>query len=126
MVTKAIVSNPNRGGAGTFLIDAVVNKGFSGGIVLAVRDGVPNFEFVGIIQWVPEEEESVLVPERQKNNEPYNPIIPYQGEKYVKRFSSIRYGIARVISTEAIINFLTDNKTTLYDKKYYLDKFINR
>ena len=62
MVTKAIVSNPNRDEYGSFLVDAVVNNGMSGGIVLAIRDGVPNFEMVGMIQWVPEEEENILVP----------------------------------------------------------------
>ena len=124
MVTKAIVSNPNRDEYGSFLIDAVVNNGMSGGLVLAIRDGVPNFEMVGMIQWVPEEEDNILVPKKLKNNERYNPIVPYEGEEYVKRFSSIRYGIARVISSEAILDFFNRNKAILYDKKYYLDRFI--
>ncbi|MCK7529466.1 MAG: hypothetical protein MZV64_73895 [Ignavibacteriales bacterium] len=53
MVTKAIVSNPSRDESGSFLVDAVVNNGMSGGLVLAIKDGVPNFEMVGMIQWVP-------------------------------------------------------------------------
>jgi len=125
MVTKAIVSNPNRDENGSFLVDAVVNNGMSGGIVLAIRDGVPNFEMVGMIQWVPEEEENILVPVKLKNNEEYSPIVPYNGEQYVKRFSSIRYGIARVISAEKISSFLKENKSILYEKKYYLDSFMN-
>ncbi len=124
MVTKAIVSNPNRDEYGSFLVDAVVNNGMSGGIVLAIRDGVPNFEMVGMIQWVPEEEENILVPQKLNNNERYNPIVPYKGEEYVKRFSSIRYGIARVISSEAILEFLKENKKILYGKKYYLNSFV--
>jgi hypothetical protein len=125
MVTKAIVSNPNRDESGSFLVDAVVNNGMSGGVVLAIRDGVPNFELVGIIQWVPEEEENMLVPKALKDNERYNPIVPYEGEEYVKRISSIRYGIARVISAEKINLFLSQNRTTLSSKKYYLDRFWN-
>ena len=124
MVTKAIVSNPNRDDYGSFLVDAVVNNGMSGSPVLAIRDGVPNFELVGMIQWVPEEEENLLVPKKLKNNEKYSPIVPYEGEEYVKRFSSIRYGIAKVISSEAILDFLNRNKEALYAKKYYLDKFL--
>ncbi|MBT8378989.1 MAG: serine protease [Ignavibacteria bacterium] len=124
MVTKAIVSNPNRDEYGSFLIDAVINNGMSGGTVLAIRDGVPNFEMVGIIQWVPEVEENVLAPKKLKNNERYNPIIPYEGEKYVQRASQIRYGIARVISLEAIKNFFQENKETLYEKKYFFEKFM--
>ena len=124
MVTKAIVSNPNRDEYGSFLVDAVVNNGMSGGIVLAIRDGVPNFEMVGMIQWVPEEEENILVPQKLNNNERYSPIVPYKGEEYVKRFSSIRYGIARVISAEAIIEFFKRNKKILYEKRYFFDKFL--
>lgn len=125
MVTKAIVSNPNKDESGSFLIDAVINNGMSGGAVLAIRDGVPNFEMVGMIQWVPEVEENVLAPRKLKNNESYNPIVPYEGEEYVKRFSSIRYGIARVISVEAIKKFFRDNREKLYEKKYYFEKFMN-
>ncbi|HEY6626165.1 MAG TPA: serine protease, partial [Ignavibacteriaceae bacterium] len=125
MVTKAIVSNPGRDESGSFLVDAVVNNGMSGGLVLAIRDGVPNFEMVGMIQWVPEEEENILVPKALKNNERYNPIVPYKGEEYVKRFSSIRYGIARVISAEKISSFLKENSSTLSKKKYFLDRFMN-
>ena len=125
MITKAIVSNPNKDEFGSFLVDAVVNNGMSGGVVLAIRDGVPNFELVGIIQWVPEEEENILVPKPLKNNERYSPIVPYSGDEYVKRFSSIRYGIARVISAERISTFITDHKTRLSNKKYYLDRFWN-
>jgi hypothetical protein len=124
MVTKAIVSNPNRDEHGSFLVDAVINNGMSGGMVLAIRDGVPNFEMVGIIQWVPEEEDNVLVPKKLQNNETYNPIVPYEGEEYVKRVSAIRYGIARVISVEAIKKFFNENKEILYDKKYFFEKFI--
>lgn len=124
MVTKAIVSNPNRDDYGSFLVDAVVNNGMSGGLVLAIRDGVPNFEMVGMIQWVPEEENNILIPKKLNDNESYNPIVPYEGEEYVQRFSSIRYGIARVISSEAILEFLRQNKEILYGKKYYLDSFI--
>ncbi|MBK9097256.1 MAG: trypsin-like peptidase domain-containing protein [bacterium] len=125
MITKAIVSNPNKDEFGSFLVDAVVNNGMSGGVVLAIRDGVPNFELVGMIQWVPEEEENILVPKALKDNERYNPIVPYQGEEYVKRFSSIRYGIARVISAERISSFIFENKAKLSNKKYYLDRFWN-
>ncbi|MEJ2102958.1 MAG: serine protease [Ignavibacteriaceae bacterium] len=126
MVTKAIVSNPNRDDYGSFLVDAVVNNGMSGSPVLAIRDGVPNFELVGMIQWVPEEEDNILVPKKLKNNERYNPIVPYEGQEYVKRFSSIRYGIAKVIASEAILEFLTKNKEVLYGKKYYLDRFLQQ
>ena len=78
-----------------------------------------------ILTEVAEVEENVLAPKKLNNNESYNPIVPYEGEEYVKRFSSIRYGIARVISVEAIKKFFIDNREDLYEKKYYFEKFMN-
>jgi len=124
MITKALVSSPNRDSEGSFLLDAVVNKGYSGGIVLAIRDGVPNFELVGIVQWVPEEKNNIITPGKRKDDEPYNSLIPYEGELFVKRNSEIKYGIAKIISTESIQNFVKNNKQTLYDQGYYLDKYM--
>ena len=122
---KPIISTPNKDGKGSFVIDAVVNRGSSGSFVLAIKDGVPNFELVGIVQWVPEEESNILIPKILKNNEAYNPIVPYKGEQFVKRYSSIRYGIANIISIETVIGFLKDNRELLNEKKFYIDGFLN-
>ena len=120
IITKAIISSPRRDDAGSFLVDAVINPGFSGGLVLAIRDGVPNFELVGMVQWVPEEEESLIYPENLKTNSSYNPVVPYQGNLYVRKHSSIRYGIAKVIPVESIVTFLNENKEYLNQKGYYI------
>jgi len=124
MITKALVSSPNRDSEGTFLLDAVVNQGYSGGIVLAIKDGIPNFELVGIVQWVPEEEDYYLAPPRRKDNDPYNLLVPYNGELYIKRHSNIKYGIAKIISIESIIEFLEENKSNLYESGFYLESYI--
>ena len=124
MITRAIVSTPNKDESGSFVLDAVVNRGSSGALVLAIKDGVPNFELVGIVQWVPEEEINILIPKKLKNNETYNPIVPYKGELFVKRNSSIRYGIANIISIEAVVDFLGKNKLILNEKKFYFDEFL--
>jgi len=125
MITSAIVSTPNRDESGSFVLDAVVNRGSSGALVLAIKDGVPNFELVGIVQWVPEEETNILTPKKLKNNEAYNPIVPYKGEKFIKRYSSIRYGIANIISIETVAGFLETNRQILNEKKFYIDVFLN-
>ncbi len=52
MVTQGIVSEPDRDHYGSFMMDALFNKGISGGMVLAIRNGVPNFEWVGIASTV--------------------------------------------------------------------------
>lgn len=120
IITKAIVSSPRRDEAGSFLVDAVINPGFSGGVVLAIRDGVPNFEFIGLVQWVPEEEESLIYPEIPKSKSSYNPILPYEGNLYVRKHSSIRYGIAKVIPVESIMTFVLKNKSYLNQQGFYI------
>ena len=79
MITSAIVSTPNKDESGSFVLDAVVNRGSSGALVLAIKDGVPNFELVGIVQWVPEEESNILIPKILKNNEAYQSYSSLQG-----------------------------------------------
>ena len=126
MVTKALVSSPNRDRYGSFLVDAVVNPGYSGGVVLAIKDGIPNFELVGIVQWVPEEKRDLLTPQRRKNNNPYSNLIPYKGDVYVHRYSEIKYGIAKVISIERVKSFLSKNKEQLEEKGYFFSSGTNR
>ncbi|MEO8231137.1 MAG: serine protease [Ignavibacteriota bacterium] len=120
IITKAIVSSPRRDDAGSFLVDAVINPGFSGGFVLAIRDGVPNFELIGMVQWVPEEEENLIYPENSKSKTTYNPVVPYEGNLYVRKHSSIRYGIAKVIPVESIMTFLQQNKSYFNKKGFYI------
>jgi len=120
VLTKAIVSSPRRDENGSFLVDAVVNPGFSGGLVLAIRDGVPNFELVGIVQWVPEEDENLIYPEELKNKSNYNSLVPYKGDLYVRKHSSIKYGITKIIPVESIMAFLLQNKSILNDSGFYI------
>lgn len=123
MVTKALVSSPNLDDKGSFILDAVVNKGSSGGIVLAIKDGVPNFELVGIIQWAPGDISNVITPEKRKGSEMYNSILPYEGKLFVKRNLDIKYGIAKVIPVDAILGFIEYNSVVLNKQGYYLEKF---
>ena len=120
IITKAIISSPRRDSEGSFLVDAVINPGFSGGLVLAIRDGVPNFELIGMVQWVPEEEENLIYPENIKTKSAYNPVVPYEGNIYVRKHSAIRYGIAKIIPVESIITFLLKNKFYLNQQGFYI------
>jgi hypothetical protein len=115
VITRGIVSQPDRDKRGAFLIDALFNRGLSGGILLAVRDGVPNFEVVGITTSAAAETETVLVPERNKN---YDETVPYEGKIYVDNKKSINYGITKAISAEAILNLIKENRDDLLRKGY--------
>lgn len=120
VITKAIVSSPRRDESGSFIVDAVINPGFSGGPVLAIRDGVPNFELIGLVQWVPEEDENLIYPEDLRNKSSYNPVVPYKGNLFVRKHSSIKYGIAKIIPVESVIAFILKNRDYLNKKGYYI------
>jgi len=121
IITKGIVSDPDRDQKGSFLIDALFNSGMSGGILLAIKDGVPNFEVVGITTSAAAEYATVLIPERQVHN--YDESIPYGGDIYVANKKNINYGITRAISSEAILDLLQKNKNMLKRKGFDFAKF---
>jgi hypothetical protein len=123
IISKGIVSNPGRE-RDIFVIDAVFNRGFSGGIVLAVRDGVPNFELVGLVKSVPSDYQYTLRPLSKQHDLEFNPYLPYQGEIYVEKEQILRMGITKVIRIEAINELIEQNKTRLADKGYNMQQFI--
>ena len=125
MITKGIVSNKRDNKSHSFLIDALFNRGFSGGIILAIRDGVPNFELVGMAKSVSAKNQYFLTPDPLDRELEYSPKFPYSGDVYVKRFEDINYGITYTISTDEIIKFLKENETQLLQKGFnfkYLTK----
>lgn len=122
MISKGIVSSPNKDKS-TFLIDAVFNRGSSGGIVLGIRDGVPNFELVGLVRSVPAEYEQSLRPFAKDNDFEFNPMIPYKGEIYVERQQVLRTGITKVLGIEVIKEFIEKSKQQILDKGFTLNAF---
>jgi S1-C subfamily serine protease len=118
MITKGIVSSPNKDKKGSFLTDAPFNRGFSGGAVLAIRDGVPNFELVGLAKSVSAISSYVLTPSKEYDQSLYDPGTPYTGDVFVDQKTDIRYGITSVISTETIKEFFDRNEQAFKDKGY--------
>ena len=123
MLSKAIVSSPDYDKFDSFFIDGVINSGCSGGIVLAIRDGIPNFELVGIIDWVPDESENILQPAPLEEPYKYNPLVPYKGDNYVKEEKFLKYGMAKVISIESVVEFLKKNKKYFINNGYYFNLY---
>jgi len=118
MVTKAIVSSPNKDRRGTFLLDAVFTPGFSGGIALAIRDGVPNFELVGMVKLVSGHTSYVLVPPPGDGAVDYDPLAPYTGEIYVERHTEIEYGIVQAIPVEMLVDFIDAHRSDMAARGY--------
>ena len=113
MITKGIVSNTRDDKSDSFLIDALFNRGFSGGIILAIKDGVPNFELVGMAKSVSVKNQYLLTPAPFNGQLEYDPNSPYTGAVHVKKYKDINYGITYTISTDEIISFLKENESLL-------------
>jgi len=125
MITRGIVSNRRDSESDSFLIDALFNRGFSGGIILAIRDGVPNFELVGMAKSVSAKNQYFLTPAPMNDQSDYEANIPYTGDIHVNKFEDINYGITYTISTDEILDFLNENETQLLQKGFnfkYLTK----
>jgi S1-C subfamily serine protease len=108
MVTTGIVSQnmtPNRRG---FIIDASFNRGFSGGVVFAVRNDRTEFEWVGILTSAAAEVEYLLTPGYIREDD-YDPEIEYTGSIYVNRIPRINYGITHATGINEIKDFFSDN-----------------
>jgi hypothetical protein len=120
MATKGIVSNPNKDKRGTFMVDAMFSRGFSGGIVLAIRDGVPNFELVGIVKLVSAHSSLVLTPEKDGGDLVFDPAVPYTGEIFVERKTEVESGITQAVPMEAIREFFRNQESAIRSKGYAL------
>ena len=125
MITKGIVSQPNRDKKGSFLVDALFNKGFSGGIVLAIRDGVPNFELVGMAGSVSADINYLMVPPENIKETEFDPRIPFNDDIFVKAEKTINYGITFIISSEIIREFLLENRKSILGRGYSFGDFLD-
>lgn len=123
MVSTATVSSPNYDRNYSFLIDASLQRGMSGGIVLAIRDGVPNFEIVGMTNAVSAETQYILQPEKDIDISEWDVHRPYTGDIYAHMHKSIYYGITYAISIEKIKRFMQNNKDLLLSKGYNIRSF---
>jgi len=124
MITRGIVSIPGGANKKNFLIDALFNKGISGGIVLAIKDGVPNFELVGLAKSVAANYENVLIPEEESYQKKYNPSITYDGNVFVKVRKKINYGITYSVASNSIKEFIEAHELELAEKGYFFKQFL--
>ncbi len=123
MVTMGIVSSPNRDKFAGFLVDAPFNKGFSGGIALALRDGPPHFELVGLINAVSADRITYLAPAEGVLQKGFKIGREYEGPPIVKEENRINYGVTFGIAIENVKELLEANQTLLTQKGYNLEYF---
>ena len=115
VLTRGIVSKPRREGAETFLLDAVLGPGYSGGPALALRDGLPNFECVGLITDISGQTALYLAPEETVE---YEPGVPYEGEIYIRQRTELAFGGTQAVSAEAVDRFLQAHQSELAGRGY--------
>lgn len=124
MITTGLVSPSQKDKKSYFFVDAVFNRGFSGGIVLAIRDGAPNFELVGMVKSGTVHRDFILRPNTDSPNFIYNPQSNYTGEVLVKEKADIKYGVTKIMTIETILEFMENNKLVLEGLGYDYDKFL--
>lgn len=126
MITRGLVSAPNRGKDGHFLLDALFNRGMSGGIILAIRDGLPNFEVVGMVKSVAADTRHLLVPDANLILPPEDIDLRYDGQAYVTYSSHINYGVTYPIPVEIIQQFFKRYHQVFLNKGYDFNSWYDK
>ncbi|MEI7661996.1 MAG: serine protease [Bacteroidota bacterium] len=121
MITSGIVSPAPKRPMGEFSVDALLNKGCSGGIIVAMRSGMAGIELVGIVKNVTSDREEILrpAPEAKQNAD----WLPYKGEIYAGIVDNIQYGLNSMVPVESILAFYLKNRPELVSSGYCLDSF---
>jgi len=116
IVTKGLASPSTF--KNKFLVDAMFNRGFSGGIVISFSEQEPGYQYVGMANSIAYSSENILAPaDEPQVLEQYN-NIPYQGEIYVKELKLINYGLTFVIKSNVIVEFLKAESINLKRRGY--------
>ncbi len=126
MITTGLVSPLQKNQKEYFFVDAVFNRGFSGGIVLAVRDGAPNFEVVGMLKSGTVHKNFRLKPNTNNPDFVYLPQAPFNGEILVEQETDIKYGVTKIMTIEKILEFMNDSKNILEELGYDYSKFFEK
>jgi hypothetical protein len=123
-IVSGIVSKSEPENKKNFVVDVSVNRGSSGGIVLALRDGFPNLELVGIISWVPAEKFFFLKPQELQNGKQYQSEAKYSGEIFIGETENIKYGITKAVAINSVKELLNKNKSLLLNNGFNVDEII--
>jgi S1-C subfamily serine protease len=122
MVTRAIVSDPNRDRRGGFVTDGLWNEGISGGPILAVRGDDGALEWVGITRAGAGVRETLLLPEdMDPPDEDF--FILYDGAIYAESALRIQYGIALTVPMLALRSFVSAHRSALSRRGYDVRRF---
>jgi hypothetical protein len=126
MVSTAIVSSPDYDKNYSFILDATLQRGISGGLVLAIRDGVPNFEFVGIIKAISGKSDYSMAPDRKDYLSEWDLYQPYKGKIYLEKRELSDPGMTFAVGIETILEFIEENESALMKEGYLPQYFFKK
>ncbi|NGP78040.1 hypothetical protein G3570_15430 [Balneolaceae bacterium YR4-1] len=112
MITRGIVSSPERNEYDDFLTDALFNPGISGGLIMATRTDFRTFEWVGMTNTASADLSKLLVPDPLKSSE-YQNFDIYRDSIFIETKTSLTYGITQAIPMKRIMEFLEANERSL-------------
>jgi hypothetical protein len=102
--------------ADRFFVDAAVRTGYSGGPVVAVRDGLPHFELVGLCRGATTETFRLLVPDRKLvAGTVLSPELLRQIS--VEEREVIEPGLGFVVGINSVKQFLLDSRDELIEMR---------
>lgn len=120
MVTEALVNNPGFDNRGGFMLDAVFNPGYSGGLTLAFNLISRKFEVVGFGRSAPSSPQFILTPSGTPGLDRYPPQEPYTDKVFVQQRAELAHGLTFVSPSEALIKLLQKHRQTLIHEGYDL------
>jgi hypothetical protein len=122
IITQGLVSSPRKDRTGSFLLNTGFSRGFSGGIVLALRDGVPHFELVGMVKTMSARTSFVLTPGTRDGVPEFDPTVAYKGEMFVEKRTEIESSVTQAVPAEAILEFIRSNTDALEAAGYHIGR----
>lgn len=123
MVTRGIVSDPNRDHRGSFFLDALFNEGISGGLILAVRGETGELEWIGLARAGSASTEMIVTPP-DVDPDDLDFLRPYLGDLFIVPTQRIEYGITFPVSMKMIQQFLRQNERELQRRGYSFSRFL--
>ena len=124
MVTSGMVSRQEINSRRTFAVDAIFNRGFSGGPMFAVRNDGRGLEWMGVLTSASAEKEYFLSPGYRQDIE-LSQGSPFTGIPVIQETSRINYGISFGTDIKQIADFYEENRALLRRSGIPLPRFSN-
>jgi len=118
MITSGLVSKSQRFNKESFLINTNFNFGMSGAPIFAIRDGVPNYEWIGLAKSVSGDSHWSFSPDEDHIEEGNTTHFPYDGPLFLEKRNTIKYGVTHTVPIESVQRFLDHNQQKILQEGF--------